>query len=363
MPEEYDKKVEGQQIPQAMPEIKTEELIRRASQIPGARRAAIFLVSLEQEVATKLMLLLSKEEIERISIEIAKLDMEPVTKEERDAVMEEFYHLHLAQQYVESGGVEYARRLLERVLPPEEVRRIIDTVVQSLKTTPFSFLRKVDFRHLMTFIQDEHPQTIAVILAYLPPQNAAEILESLSLKKQQEVLKRLSSMEDISPEIISQVEKTLEAKLTAFTLAEIQKPGGVKVTAEILNYAQRSTEKNILAALEEDDPELVESIKRLMFTFEDILRVNDRGIQTLLRHLESQQLALALKTATPELKEKFFKNMSKRAQEMIKEELEFMGPVRLSDVEAAQQTIVDIARKLEEQGELIIEGRGAEIII
>lgn len=333
--------------------------------IPGGRKAAIFLVSIDQESAGRVFSQLEREDIERISLEIAKLEADPVSKEERDSVLSEFYHIHMAQQYVEQGGMSYAKSLLERVLPPDEARRIIETIEQSMKMAPFGFLQKAESENLLPFIQDEHPQTIALILAYMQSTQAAEILEGLPLKKQQEVVKRLATMEHASPDVVSQVERALESKLSAFFTAELKEAGGVEATAEILNHTQRSTERNILEGLEEADPELVEQVRRLMFTFDDILRVNERGVQNLVKQIDNKQLALALKTVSPELKEKFFKNVSTRGAEMIKEEMEYMGPVRLSDVEAAQQAIVDIVRRLEEQGELIIEGRGGaeEIIV
>lgn len=331
----------------------------------GARRAAVFLVSIDTESAARVITQISKEEQEQMALEIAKLEHNPATKEERDGVLKDFYNLHLAQQYVEQGGLAYARSLLEKVLPADEVRRIMEVVETSLKQSPFGFLQKTETQSLITFIQDEHPQTIALIIAYLPPGQASEILESLPLRKQQEVIKRLATMEHTNPEVVSEVERALQGKLAAFVTHELRKTGGVDAAAEILNLVQRSTERNILEGLEEEDPEMVEQIRRLMFTFDDILRVNDRGVQNLLKNVDTSQLSLALKTASPELKEKFFRNMSKRASELVREEMEFLGPVRLSDVEAAQQAVVDAVRRLEEQGELLIEGRGGaeEIVV
>lgn len=331
----------------------------------GVRKAALFLVSIDQETAARIMTQLDKDEQELIALEIARLGEERPTKEERDRVFGEFKNIYLAHQYVEQGGLGYARSLLEKILPSDEVRRIIDAIESSMKAAPFGFLQKTDSRNLITFIQDEHPQTIALIIAYLSSSQGAELLEGLPLKKQQDVIKRLATMEHTNPEIVQQVEKALETKLSAFVTSELRKTGGVEAAAEVLNLVQRSTERNILEGLEEEDPEMVEQIRRLMFTFDDILRVNDRGVQNLLKNIDTSQLAMALKTASPELKDKFLRNMSKRASDLISEEMEFMGPVRLSDVEAAQQAIVDVVRRLEEQGELIIEGRGGaeEIVV
>jgi flagellar motor switch protein FliG len=329
----------------------------------GPRKAAIFIVSVDQETAARVLTHLDRETQEKIALEISRLEITPPTKEERDTVLKEFYNLSLAHQYVEQGGPEYARQLLEKVLPPEDVRQIMGAIETAMKLSPFGFLQKADADNVLAFIQEEHPQTIALIVAYLPPSQASAILEGLTLKKQQEVIKRLATMEHTSPDVVSQVEKSLEAKLSAFITQESRRAGGIEQVAEILNLVQRVTERSILEGLEEEDPEMVEQIRRLMFTFEDIMRVNDRGIQNLLKNVDHQQLSVALKTAPPELRDKFFKNMSKRAVEMVQEEMEYMGPVRLKDVEAAQQAIVDLVRRLEEQGELVVEGRGGEEVV
>lgn len=333
-------------------------------EIGGPRKAAIFFVSVDQESAVRILSHLDREEQERIALEISKLEQEPSGKEEREVVLKTLYNLSLAHQYLEIGGPAYARELLEKILPVEEVQRIMDAINAATKMSPFGFLQKTDAESILAFIQEEHPQTIALIVAHLTPAQAAAILEGLPLKKQQEVIKRLATMEHTSPDVVQEVEKSLETKLSAVLSQEIRRTGGVPQAAEILNLVQRATERGILEGLEEQDPEMVNQIRRLMFTFEDVLRVNDRGIQNLLKNVDTQQLSIALKTASPELREKFFRNMSKRAVEMVKEEMEYMGPVRLKEVEAAQQTIVDVVRRLEEQGELIVEGRGGgEVVV
>ena len=336
-----------------------------AAGIPGARKAAIFIATLDQESAARVYSHLDRMEIESISFEIARMDLEPSSKHERDAILKEFHNMHLAMTYMEQGGLPYARMLLERVLPPDEVRKIIETIEASMKMAPFGFLQKAETENLVTFIQDEHPQTIALLVAYMTPTQAGEVLEALQLTKQREVIKRLATMEHTSPDIVKQLERALESKLASLMTQEFKKTGGIEQAAEVLNLVQRSTERNILEGLEEEDPEMVEQIRRLMFTFDDIMRVNDRGVQNLMKNIDTSQLSLALKTASPELKEKYFKNMSKRAAEIIREEMEFMGPVRLADVESAQMAIVDVVRRLEEQGELIVEGRGGaeEIVV
>lgn len=335
--------------------------------ISGLRKSAILILSLDQSEGTRVLAQMAqddKEGMERLAMEIARC--ENVTAEERDRVLEEFCHVSLAQQYIEQGGVAYARTLLEKVLPPDEVNRILQTIEASLKVAPFGFLQKADSDNLLAFIQEEHPQTISVILAHLSAAQSSEILSGLPSKKQLEVVKRLATMEHTSPEIIAQVEAALEKRFTSLVTEEMRETGGVEAVAEILNLADRATERGILEALEEEDPDLVDQIRRLMFVFEDILLVNDRGVQSILKEIENDQLALGLKTASEELKNKFFKNMSKRAGELIAEEMEYMGPVRLADVEAAQAAIVDVIRRLEETGDVIVQGRGGsgeEIVV
>ncbi len=324
----------------------------------GMRKAAVLLLSLDQELAAKVMSQLTREEVEKVSIEIARL--KDATKEERDKVLEEFYHLNVASRYVAQGGVAYARNLLEKSLPQRECEDILHVVEDSVQQVPFSFLRKAESENLLTFIQDEHPQTISLIISYLPPKKASEILAGLPARKQVEVVKRVANMEQTDPDVIIEVEKALQSRLSTLVTAELQDVGGVERLAEMLNWADRATEKNILENLEEEDPELVEQVRRLMFVFEDLILVNDKGIQAMLKEVDNHELALALKTASGELKGKIFNNMSERASSLIKEEMEYMGPVRISDVESAQQNIVDIVRRLEESGEAIIQGRGGE---
>lgn len=326
--------------------------------ISDLRKAAILLVSLDKTSASSILKRLSETRLETITREIAHL--EAVSEEERRSVIEEFHALALARSYSEAGGLGYARTLLAQSLPKSEADRIIQQIEHQFYAKPFTFLQKADPENLLTFIQDEHPQTIALILAYLPANKASEILTGLPDEKRVEVVNRISRMEQTSPEVIKEVEKGLEHRLSGLMSDGLQRVGGVEAVAEILNLVDRATEKGILGAMGEDDPELVEQIRRLMFVFEDILLVNDRGIQTVLKEVETSDLVLALRTATDDLKTKIFSNMSDRAVQLIKEEIEYMGPVRLSDVEAAQQKIVDVVRRLEESGEIVIGGRGGE---
>jgi flagellar motor switch protein FliG len=324
----------------------------------GVRKAAVLLVSLTQEQASEILKRLPVESAEELGREIASL--REVTPALRREVFNEFYGMALANTYVAEGGLEYAKVLLRKSLPEAEASRIIKQVTQQVQTSPFSFLQKAESENLLTFIQDEHPQTIALILAHLPAQKASEILVGLPGQKQIEVVKRVANMEQTSPDVIKEVERGLEHRLSDIVSQTFEKAGGVDTVAEILNLADRSTEKGIMEGLEAEDPDLVDQIRRLMFVFEDILLVDDKGIQAVLKEVENDVLSLALKTASEELKQKIFKNMSERAAQLIQEDMQYMGPVRVSDVESAQQKIVDIVRKLEDAGELIIAGRGGE---
>ena len=329
-----------------------------ATELSGVRKSAILLLTLNEDVAAEVLKRLPAAAVEEISREIASRPQ--ATQETRRSIFGEFYNLALGDSAINEGGLEYAKALLRKSLSEEDAKRVIGTVTQQVQTTPFSFLQKAESDNLLTFIQDEHPQTIALILAHLPPQKASEILVGLPSQKQIEVVKRVATMEQTSPEVIKEVERGLEHRLSDIVSQTIEKAGGVDTVAEMLNLADRSTEKGIMEGLEAEDPDLVEQIRRLMFVFEDILLVNDKGIQSVLKEVDNSELALALKTASQELRDKIFKNMSERAAQLIGEDMQYMGPVRVSDVEAAQQKIVDIVRRLEDSGEIVIAGRGGE---
>jgi flagellar motor switch protein FliG len=324
----------------------------------GIRKSAIFLLSLEQDRAASVLKLLPRDMIDEVTREIAS--MGEVKLDARREVLGEFYNLALANAYMTEGGLEYAKGLLRKTLSEADAEKAIKQVTQQVATTPFAFLQKAESENLLTFIQDEHPQTIALILAHLAPQKASEVLVGLPGQKQIEVVKRIANMEQTNPEVIKEVERGLEHRLSDIVSQTFEKAGGVDNVAEMLNLADRSTEKGIMEGLEAEDPDLVEQIRRLMFVFEDILLVNDKGIQSVLKEIENDTLSLALKTASQELKDKIFKNMSERAAQLIQEDMNFMGPVRVSDVEQAQQKIVDVVRRLEDSGEIIISGRGGE---
>ena len=326
------------------------------------QKASILLLALDQDVAAQIFRALPREKVEEISREIANIT--EIKAETRHAVITEFYNLVLARQYADVGGLSYARALIQKTLPPDEARKVIATLETQIYEQPFAFLQKTEKENLLLFLQEEHPQTIALVLSHVPSVTASEILVALDKERQLEVVKRVATMDQTSPEVIKEVERGLENRLAGLATERFERVGGVQAVAEILNLAGRGTEKAIMESLEEQDPELVESIRRLMFVFEDILRVNDKGIQSVLKEIDNAELGLSLRTASDELKEKIFKNMSERAAQLIKEEMEFMGPVRISDVENAQQKIVDVVRRLEDAGEIIISGKGdSEMVV
>ncbi len=333
--------------------------------LDGRKKAAILLASLGPEAASRVLSSMQDDEIDQLTIDLSSLGS--IDASVREHVVEEFHHMMLANRYVTQGGLDFARGLLEKALGSDKAMEILTRLQNSLQEIPFEFLRKADPSQICTFLQDEHPQTIALILAHLEPQVSAIVLSALPQDIRGEVVVRIATMDRTSPEIVREVERVLERKMSSVFSQGFTFAGGVKEVAEILNRIERATEKAIMSDLEEQDPELADEIARLMFTFEDIVYVEDSGIQKALREIEQRELALALKTANEKVTEKIFKNLSSRAREMIEEEMEFMGPVRLRQVEEAQQKFVGIVRRLEEAGELIIEGRGAggedEIIV
>ncbi len=325
-------------------------------ELDGISKAAVLFITLDAEDASKVLTHLATEKVEELTRAIAQIGRVP--NKLRDQVTAEFYGLALTYSARNEGNLEYARTLLKEGMDPEVANRIINQIQTQVTKAPFAFLQKAETESLLAFIQDEHPQTIALITCHLPYHKAAEVLAGLPQQKQLEVIKRIANMEQTNPEVIRKVEKGLESRLAAMLTQSMEKAGGIPTVSEILNLADRATEKSVLEGLESEDPDLVEEIRRLMFVFEDVKLVDDKGIQAVLREVDNDELALALKTASPELQEKIFGNMSDRASQLIKEDMEYMGPVRVSDVEQAQQRIVDIVRRLEESGEIMIAGRG-----
>ena len=316
---------------------------------PEIRKAAVLLMSLPREQAALLMGKLDPKQVEAVSIQIAKLGL--VSGEEQSEVIGEFTRVNPHALTGSVGGLEVAKSLLEEALG-ESADATLDNVKQSIQSLPFSFLQKVDSQNLLTFITDEHPQTIALVLSHLSPKQSAEIMGNLPPERQLSVVRRIATMGQTSPEIIQEVERALEHRMSSVMSQQFEKAGGVETAAAILNVIDRSTEKNLLENLGQDDPELVEEIRRLMFVFDDIVKFSDRDIQTVLKNVENSQWAMALKGAPGELRDKILRNMSKRAAALLQEEMEFLGPVRQSAVQQVQQQIVDIIRRLEDAGEI-----------
>jgi len=333
----------------------------RAQRLSGKEKAAVLMVSLGPELSASISKHLKENEIEDLTLAIAGLKR--VQPELRDEVMEEFHELIQAREYLEQGGIEYARELLEKALGPERAEDIIKRLTASLAIRPFDFARKTDPGQLLNFIQNEHPQTIALILAYLHPEQAGLILSSLSPELQVDVARRVAKLDRTNPEVLQEIESTLEQRLSAFVMDDYTVAGGIESIVDILNMVDRTTEKTILDSLEEEEPELAEEIRKRMFVFEDIILLDDRSIQKVLREVDSKDLAMALKTASEEVSARIYKNMSKRAAEMLREDIEYMGPVRLRDIEETQQKIVAIIRRLEDMGEIIIARGGEDEVI
>lgn len=331
------------------------------AELNGRQKAAVFLVTIGSEISAEIFKHLREDEIETLTFEIARL--ESVDSELRDSVLQEFQELMMAQDFITAGGIDYARELLEKSLGSQKAVDIINRLTSSLQVRPFDFIRRTDPTHLLNFIQQEHPQTIALILAYLEPQKAATILSNLSHEVQSDIAKRIATMDRTSPETLREVERVLEKKLSTISSEDYTAAGGVESVVEILNLVDRTTEKGIIENLEEEDPELAEEIKKRMFVFEDIVMLDDRSIQKVLREVDSAELAKALKSVDNEVQDKIFRNMSKRASQLLKEDMEYMGPIRMKDVEEAQQKIVSIIRKLEEAGEIVIARAGEDEMV
>ncbi|MBO4775489.1 MAG: flagellar motor switch protein FliG [Lachnospiraceae bacterium] len=330
--------------------------------ISGLQKAAILLISLGPEKSANVFKHLKEEEIEELTLEIA--NTRSVSPQIKEQIINEFYEVCLAQQYIAEGGIGYAKELLEKALGNDKANDVLNKLTSSIQVKPFEFVRKTDASQLLSFIQDEHPQTIALILSYLGPTQCSAIISSLSPELQADVAKRIATMDRTSPDVIKEVEKILESKLANLVNQDYTIIGGVDHVVEILNNVDRGTEKHIMETLEIEDPELADEIRKKMFVFEDILLLDDRAIQRVLRDVDNNDLSISLKGSNEEVQNAIFNNMSKRLATMIKEDMEFMGPVRMKDVEEAQQKIVNTIRKLEDSGEIVISrGGGDEIIV
>ena len=334
----------------------------KTEEITGVQKAAILLIALGPDKSSNVFKHLKEDEIEQLTLEIA--NTRSVSPAMKDAVLDEFYEVCLAQQSIAEGGIGYAKDLLEKALGSERAKDVIGKLTASLQVRPFEFVRKTDASQLLNFIQDEHPQTIALILSYLSSNQASAIISALAPDKQTDVAKRIAQMDRTSPDVIKEVEKVLEQKLASLVNQDYTIVGGVDSIVDILNTVDRGTEKHIMESLEIEDPELADEIRKKMFVFEDILSLDDRSIQRVLREVDNNELAVALKGSNEEVQNLIFSNLSKRLATMIREDMDFMGPVRMKDVEEAQQKIVNIIRKLEDSAEIIISrGGGDEIVV
>ena len=332
------------------------------AELTGVQKAAVLLITLGPEKSASIFKHLKEEEIEELTLEIA--NTRSISPQEKEDVLNEFYQVCLAQQYIAEGGIGYAKELLEKALGEQKAQDVITKLTASLQVRPFEFIRKTDPSQVLNFIQDEHPQTIAMILSYLSPAQSAMILGALTPEKQADAAKRIAMMDRTSPDVIKEVERVLERKLASLLNQDYTIVGGVDAIVDILNTVDRGTEKHIMESLEIEQPELADEIRKKMFVFEDILLLDDRAIQRVLRDVDNNDLGIALKGANEEVQNVIFKNLSKRLSAMIKEDMEFMGPVRMKDVEEAQQKIVGIIRKLEDSAEIVISrGGGDEIIV
>ncbi len=321
------------------------------------------MIALGTEVSATIFKHLTEQEIEELTLEIS--NVRKIDPDMKKQIIDEFFQTALAQEYISQGGIGYAKQILEKALGPDEAKQIIQRLTTTLQVRPFDFMRKSDPQQILNFIQNEHPQTIALVLSYLDAQQAATVLSALPEENQADIAKRVAQMDRTSPEVIAQVERVLEKKISTSSVnQDYTRTGGIASIVNVLNGVDRATEKNILDRLEKNDSDLAEEIKKRMFVFEDIIVLDDRAIQRVIRESENEDLILAMRTASDEVKDLLFHNMSDRMAASFKEEMEYMGPVRLHDVEEAQTRIVNTIRKLEDAGEIVIaRGQGDDVIV
>ena len=335
---------------------------RKSATLSNKQKAAVLLISLGPDVASNVYKHLTEEEMEKLTLEISSV--RTVDTQAKEEVMDEFFNIVRAQDYISQGGIGYAKTVLEKALGAEQALEIINRLTSSLQVRPFDFARKADASQILNFIQNEHPQTIALILSYLEPEKAGQILSELPQELQADIARRIAIMDSTSPEVISEVEAILERKLSTTVTQDYTQTGGVEAVVDVLNGVDRTTEKTILDSLALDDPELADEIKKRMFVFEDIVTLDSRSIQRVIRESENEDLLLSLKVSSDEVKSIIYRNMSATMVDTFKEEMEYMGPVRLKDVEEAQMRIVNIIRRLEDAGEIIVaRGGGDDILV
>lgn len=335
---------------------------KEMEKLTGVQKAAILFITLGPETSANIIKKLPETEIQKITYEIANITS--VKSDEKQGILAEFIQMNKAKDFIVEGGIEYARNVLSKALGSQRALEILDKVTEATQQfRPFAIARKADAHQLLNIIQDEHPQTIALILCYLQPDKAAQIMSALSEEVQTEVAYRIAAMSTTSPMVIKEIEKVLDSKLSSVVRSDMKVIGGVPTLVNILNQVDRTTEKNITEGLEKEDADLAEKIKESMFVFEDIISLDDVSIQRVLREVENKELALALKGCSEEVADCIYRNQSKRASAALKEDMEFLGPVRLMDVEKAQQKIVGIIRRLDEAGEIVISRGGEDAII
>ena len=325
--------------------------------IAGRQKAAILLVSLGAEASAAIFQHLRQDEIDELTLEIAGIGH--VAPERKAEVVEEFYEVALAQEYISEGGLDYANAILEKALGSEHAQEVMARLSGAIQVSPFEFLRGTDATQIRNVIANEHPQTVALILAYLPSDTAAQVLGTLPENQQVDVATRIALMDRTAPEVIREIERVLERKLSSVINQDLTSAGGLRSLVDLLNQVDRGTERAIFEALEQEHPDIAEEVRRMMFLFEDIVTLDDRSIQQVLREVDTKELAVALKGTRDEVKDAIFRNMSERAATNIREDLEFMGPVRVKQVEEAQQKVVEIIRSLEESGQIVVV-RGTE---
>jgi len=336
--------------------------VYQSNELNGKQKAAVLLIALGPDISAQILKHMREDEIEKLTLEIA--NQSTLKQEQKDRVLTEFIQMCLANDYISSGGLDYARDVLEKALGAEKAASIIKRLTTSLQIRPFDFARKTDPSQLLNFIQNEHPQTIALIMAYLEPEQSAAVISALPSERQVDVARRIATMDRTSPDVIRDVEIILERKLSSLAAQDFTAAGGVNAIVEILNRVDRTTERTIIENMEIQNPELAEEIKKQMFVFEDLVLLDDRSLQLVLREIDNRDLALALKATSGDVSSKIYKNISKRAADLLKEEIEYMGPVRIRDVEEAQQKIVNNIRRLEESGEIVVSrGKGDELIV
>ena len=345
-----------------MPVADIADMYSEPPKMSAHEKAAILFIALGSDCAAKVFPHMDEDEIDTIALDIA--NNKQVSIDKKNQVISEFYQLMMASDYISTGGIEYAQSVLEKALGGDKAKEILTRLTTSLQVRPFEFLRKTDPSQLLNFLQNEHPQTIALVMAYLSPDQAGIVMSGLSIDMQADVAKRIALMDRTSPDVIREIEKVLEKKLSSLSTQDFTIAGGVPTVVEILNRVDRSTERAIIESLEVDNPELAEEIKQLMFVFEDIILLDDRSVQLVVREVDTKELALAMKATNEDVTAKIYKNMSKRAADMLKEEISYMGPVKIRDVEEAQTKIVNVIRALEDKGEIVIvRGQGEGMFV